>query len=167
MKPPILTLIALIILCLSAHATTLGDAEIRSIISKAIPDFSITGGDRGWSGGVRTNAALNNFLFDANSAYFLIAPKNESVSLNAKQIAEGIIKYLIQEFDFPTTRPSSIWFKSQPSQTNDRTFSEVYLKTFPKDNDISKAMIYLSIQVLRVSESSYGLTVSYTALAEP
>jgi len=166
MKPVFLILIASGFLCLSAHGKTLGDAQIRSIVTKAIPDFTITGGDRGWSGGVRSNADMNHVLFDANSAYFLIAPKKSRGTPNAKEIAEEIRDYLIKAFDYPTSRPSSIWSKEQPSGTEPGTFSEVYLRTFPNNNDRSKAMLYMSIQVAQVSPNTYGLTVSYTALGE-
>jgi hypothetical protein len=152
--------------CGIARAVPLGDSKIREIVSSAIPSFSITSGDRGWSGGVSGNADMDSSMFNANSAFFIVMPKEGDGDMTARQMAERIREYIVEEFHFPTTAPSSAWMKQQPPGTTEETFGEAFLQTYPRDNDRTKATMYLTIQVVRLDGRKFGVTTTYVSRGE-
>ena len=166
MNPILAIVVALTTLTLPAKAAFFGDGHIRDVIAAALPSSNIVGGDDGWSGGLRSNAQLHNTFIDANSIYLIIEGKPGVATQSAKDIAEGIRSHFIKKFAFPTDSPSGMWTKQQPAMTDENSFWEVILQTFPHNNDKDKSMIYITIQVIRIDDKHFGVTVSYVDIGK-
>lgn len=107
------------------------------------------------------NADANCTFFDTNSAFFVIKPREKEDAETAEQVARKIRERIIETFHFPLEKPSSQWMTRQPEGTTKETYSEAYLYTFPENNDRSKVSLYITVQVVRVEDQRYGVTVNY------
>lgn len=104
---------------------------------------------------------MNNTFFDTNSAFFVIESREKGGAGTANQLAIKIREQIIADFHLPMAKPSSVWLASQPEGTTKETYGEAYLHTFPKDNDRTKVSLYITVQVVRVGDQRYGVTVNY------
>ncbi|PTX99302.1 hypothetical protein DB345_02685 [Spartobacteria bacterium LR76] len=156
-----LAVLALATGCGAGRAAEFVECEIRSVVAAALPDYVIVGGDRAWAGGMNSNAMPGGVTLDTNSAFILVESREKREAGTAEQIAMRIRERIIADFHLPVTKPSSMWGTHQPEGTTKETYGEVYLHTYPKDNDWAKVNLYVTVQAVRIAEGRFGVTVNY------
>jgi len=186
MKIIVITLVFVFIVSLSSYAEKerpLNRPEsalahpVRTslLIEEAVPNLKYKMGDKSWIGGSFASALLQHprvgvaVSFDTNTAYAVFTV-TDGKKVSASTISNDLIRYIAKKFKFNTENPSYIsepftFMPPKDREINKNDFSKQFMLSRLGDNNVHSPTEFLTVQVVRVSDTEFGITLTYLKLA--
>ena len=153
-----LSAIVVVFAFMTAHAkepTDIPGDALKSILS----GYTLTQGDGLWSGGAATNE-VNGADFRMNSVYCVFSKKAGASEDDLAELAWKINQGLIEKYEL---KGCKAWPKRQPPGLTKQQFGEAHVRSSVRDGE-HRDLTYLTTQVVSLSETSVGVTVTYVSL---
>jgi len=153
---------ALLISSSSTHASegsALRDAKMTDLIERAVPNLKFERGDTDWSGGMYSSAYTSTASFDSNKIYSRYISNR---TLSAIDTASAILRLIAKEFNLSVDSPSSTWLKQTPEGLS----KEDYAMAFLNRNKKYKGGNYITVEVVKLHELHYSVSVTYVCIRD-